>query len=121
MSTHAPPQEVLPTLQHLLLVQWDPVGQALAHLPQWALALVTSVHFPPQQANPLGQALPHAPQWALEVFRSTQDPLHVVVPDGQPDTQLLLAHTLPAAHLVPHLPQLPALLVKSTHLPPQLV
>jgi len=64
------------------------------------------------QAPPVPQLLMQVPQLAPSVIRSTQWPPHAVVPVGH--VQMPAMHIVPAAHVVPHVPQFVPSVIGST-------
>jgi len=76
-----------------------------------------------------GQTLPHAPQLTGLVARSAQMPLQLLNPTGHgdvgwvqpqaPPAQKAVPPFVQAGQTLPHTPQFPALLPRSTHVVPQ--
>lgn len=135
MSTHLPPQLVVPEPQapHLPCKQLWPPGQALAQAPQFFASLLVSTHEPPQsvapaeqldahlpaeQTSPLAQALPQAPQFFGSTSVTTHTPPHSVVPAPHCEAQAPSEQTSPVAHALPQAPQFLGSRLGSTHFPP---
>ena len=77
------------------------------------------MHCPPTHLWSTGQALPHLPQWALSVFGSVQTPSHRFNPPLHLHIPLLQISALEQVR--PQPPQLLALVLVSTQLPPHRV
>jgi hypothetical protein len=116
-------------------MQVVPLAQGLPHEPQFALLVLTSVHWLPhsiwvasaqpqtpllQALAPVGQAL-QPPQCAIVLSPPvvTQAVPHIIVPDGHIPVQALLLQTCPLGQMVQLGPQWVASEV--THCPPQLM
>jgi hypothetical protein len=103
-------------------MQVIPLPQALPHEPQFALLVLTSVHWLPhniwvaseqpqtpllQAFAPVGQAL-QPPQWAIvpsPLVGTHAPPEHIVWPDGHIPVQALLLQTCPLGQTVQLGPQ----------------
>jgi hypothetical protein len=136
VSTHAPPQAIFP-MGHVQRppTQVVPFPHVVPHAPQWFALDVRSTHAPPHALRPAphvaAQApllqtgvapvhwIPHPPQWFGSEEGSAQVPAQSLVPAGQ--THLPALQFWVAVHDAAHDPQWLALLVVSTHAPPQFV
>jgi hypothetical protein len=142
VSTHAPPQSVVPAGQFVVQAPFEHTWlapQVLPHVPQFFGSLVRSlhvpgvhslvpvshVHLPPKQ---LARASVHAvlqlPQWLRSVLGSTQPwkssaTTHRSSPLGH--AQAAIWHVSGAVQTVPQRPQLPSSLLGSTHSPLQAI
>jgi hypothetical protein len=71
---------------------------------------------PATQRSPEEHAFEQAPQWVMLVMTSTHAPPSQVIPGGaQEDRQTPPAHTCPATHDTPHVPQLARLVTSISH------
>ncbi len=114
VSTHAPPQFVLPGAQLLLQEpseQTCPALHFVSHEPQRVGAFETSTHVPPQSWSGLphmtphtpalqigappacGQTCPHAPQFWVSPSRSAHVVPHGAYPSSQANAQRLSEQT----------------------------
>jgi hypothetical protein len=101
-------------------MQTAPPEHTVPHAPQLLRSLSVSTHCPPQLAVPVGQAQTAAthvmgaghataqlPQLSGSLATSTQLEPHWSCPGGHPPaSHAPAAQTWPAAHTVPHVPQL---------------
>src|SRR5438094_2026439 len=141
VSTHAPEHSVWPTPHddaHAPFEHTCPALHGVVHDEQCSGSLMVSTHAAPHGVSPVGHAhspaaqlcpcmqmCPHDPQLAGSVCRLAH-------PDGQiccpavhlfpmPLMQVPPEQTVLAPHALAHAPQLPLLVLRSTHAPPQLV
>jgi hypothetical protein len=96
----------------------DPPAQTTPQSPQLLSSLVTSMHWPLQDAEPVahrheplehisppGHTLPHEPQLFGSPFVSTHRSTQNVRCDAQPETQLPSEQTWPLSQALLHAPQ----------------
>lgn len=77
-------------------------------------------HMPRVHVSPgFGQAVPHMPQFAVSVSRSMQMPVQAVCPAGH--VHVLAEQVCPPAHAIPHAPQLRSSLRVSMHPPAHII
>lgn len=108
--------------------------QLLPQAPQFALSVVRLTHVvshfvwsaghcaaqvPLKQTWPAAQDAPQEPQCCTSLLVSTQVPLQFVAPAAQ--AQLPSVQLAPPEQVVPHAPQLEALVCRLTHAPPHAV
>lgn len=93
---------------------------ALFPLPQ-SVVLESQPHLAPLQCVLPGHTRPQPPQLASSVLMAAQEPLQAISSGPQLETHLLLEHSQPMSHAVPHAPQFAGSPVKSEQDPPQFV
>jgi hypothetical protein len=113
---------------HVELRHCCPAAHDVPQVPQLAALDVRSAQTPAQSVVPLGQAqspfeqvrllaqiCEQKPQLSLSVRRSTHWLPHLASPDPQVIEQVPVLQTSPPVHRLPHVPQLAALVWRSTH------